>query len=74
MIRTYHNHTPHTNPRHRKEEPQNTDCHQTSVSLTIKVIAKVDGHKILNSKTMTKQIIPINNGNNKKTINQQHST
>ena len=29
MIRKYHNHTPQTNPRHRKEEPQNIDCTKT---------------------------------------------
>ena len=30
MIRKCHNHTPQTNPRHREEEPQNTDRHKTS--------------------------------------------
>ena len=27
MIMKYHNLTPQTNPRHRKEEPQDTDYH-----------------------------------------------
>ena len=30
MIRKYHNHTPQTDPWHREEEPQNTDCHKAS--------------------------------------------
>ena len=30
MIRKYHNHTRQTNPRYRKEEQQNTDCHNTT--------------------------------------------
>ena len=30
MIRKYHNHTLHTNPRHREEEPHNSNCHKTS--------------------------------------------
>ena len=29
MIRKYHNHTKQTNPQHREEESQNTDCHKT---------------------------------------------
>ena len=29
LIRKYHNHIPQTNPRHREEEQQNTDCHNT---------------------------------------------
>ena len=29
MLRKYHNHTPHTNPRHTEEELQNTDSHST---------------------------------------------
>ena len=29
MIRNYHNHTLQTNPRHREEEPQNTNSHKT---------------------------------------------
>ena len=30
MIRKHHNHTLQTNPRHREEKPQNTDCQETS--------------------------------------------
>ena len=29
MIMKRHNHTPHTNPRHREEQTQNTDSHVT---------------------------------------------
>ena len=29
MIMKYHNHTQQTNPRHREEEPQNTNSHTT---------------------------------------------
>ena len=31
MIRKYHNHTLHTNPQHREEEPQNTKSYETSM-------------------------------------------
>ena len=30
IIRKYYNHTLQTNPRHREEEPQYTDCQKTS--------------------------------------------
>ena len=30
MTMKYHNHTPQTNPRHREEEPWNTNSHKTS--------------------------------------------
>ena len=29
-VRKYHNHTLQTNPRHREEDPQNTNSHNTS--------------------------------------------
>ena len=59
MIMNYHKHTPQTNPRHREEEPHNTDCHKISgrqlnlsnqLCLPIKMIAKLDGHKVVNNK------------------------
>ena len=62
MIMKYHNHTLQTNPWRHEEERQNTDCHMTSgrqlkqrsrFSLSIKMIAKLDGHKVLYNKTRT---------------------
>ena len=31
IIRKYHNHTLQTNPRHRKEEPHNTECRKEDI-------------------------------------------
>ena len=75
MIRKCHNHTPQTIPRHRKEEPQNSDCHKTSgrqvkqsnqVSLPHQNDCKIRRYKVLNNKTRTKHRTTTNNGNNNK--------
>ena len=57
MIRNYNNHTLQTNPRHHEEEPQNTVTRHQEDSLSkaasplfpIKMIAKLEGHKVLNN-------------------------
>ena len=79
MIRKYHNHSLHTSPwRHKKshrtltanrhqEEILNKVTSSLSLSLFgIKMIAKLEGPKVLYNKTMTKHRTPTNNGSNNK--------
>ena len=63
MIRKCHNHTLQTNQQHREKEPHNTNSNRhlennqinaTSSLFPIKTIAKLEGQKVLNSKTKTK--------------------
>ena len=88
MIRksSYHNHIIQTNPRHRKEELQNTNSckawhEEDNLSkainslFAIKMIAKIDESKLLNNKTRTKLRTPKYNGsNNEQGININRTT
>ena len=85
MIKKYHNHTPQTNPRHIDEATEHWLSQDIRMTVNVKqpalyspdlfpinMIAKQEGHKVPNSKTMTKHRTPTNNGsNNKQYINQQ---
>ena len=76
MMRKFHNHTLQTNPRHREEELQNTNSHNTSGRqlkknsklsvFPVKLIAKLEGPKILNNNARTKHRTPTYNVSNNK--------
>ena len=66
MIRKHHSHTPQTNPRHRKEEPQNTNSHKTPgrKPKQSKQPSRPQNQKRLQAmlnKTRTKHRTPLNN-------------
>ena len=80
MIRKYYNHTLQTTPRHREEKPQITNSHKTSgrqlkysnqLSLSHKMIAKLERHLVPNDKTRIKHGTHLNNCSKKITMNQQ---
>ena len=80
MIRKHHDHTLQTNPLHREEATQTptTTRHQkdnqskaTSFLFLIKIIATLEGHRILKNKTKTKLRTPQKIGT---TINNESTT
>ena len=64
MIRKYHNHTLQTRPPHREMRKSYRTLTVTRL-FSIKVIASPEGHKVLNNKTKTKQIV-LSNGHHMK--------